>query len=63
MEKGANRSAFNGFTASQQVMRKVWEQRDAARVIPDPENGMSKRGKAYSWVDVLRESKVWLMLY
>ncbi|CAN9241716.1 unnamed protein product [Alternaria alternata] len=63
MEKGASRSACNGFTASQKVMREVWEQRDVAGAIQNPESGISNRGKVYSWVDVLREGKFWLMLY
>jgi arginine metabolism regulation protein II len=63
MEKGASRAACNGFTASQKVMREVWEQRDVVRAIQDPESGISNRGKVYSWVDVLREGKFWLMLY
>ncbi|KAH7084593.1 fungal-specific transcription factor domain-containing protein [Paraphoma chrysanthemicola] len=63
MQKGASLSASNGFTSSQKIMREVWEQRDAARSIQDPESGISKRGEVYSWVNVLREGKFWLMLY
>ncbi|KAH6633191.1 fungal-specific transcription factor domain-containing protein [Boeremia exigua] len=71
MQKGAVQSAFNGFTASQQVMREVWNQRDIANknlekdVASPPEQRSTgrKRKDAYSWVDVLRENNSWLMLY
>ena len=58
MQKGAERSAFNGFTQTQQVMREVWERRDAAG-----NTASHKRGEVYSWVDVLQEGRLWVMLY
>lgn len=71
MQKGAMCSAFNGFTASQQVMREVWEQRDRfeksmekdARSPPEQRLTGKRRKDAYSWVDVSREGNFWLMLY
>jgi arginine metabolism regulation protein II len=71
MQKGASQSAFNGFTASQQVMREVWEHRDrVARSSekdpyspPEFRTSSKKRKDVYSWVDVLRDGSFWLMLY
>jgi len=71
MQKGAMQSAFNGFTASQQVMREVWEQRDRVdksmekdvRSPPEQRLTGKRRKDAYSWVDVSREGNFWLMLY
>lgn len=71
MQKGAMQSAFNGFTASQQVMREVWDQRDRANKSmekdasspPEQRSTGKKRKDVYSWVDVLREGNFWLMLY
>lgn len=71
MQKGALQSAFNGFTASQQVMREVWDQRDRANKNmqnnasspPEQRSTGKKRKEVYSWVDVLREGNFWLMLY
>ncbi|XPS81319.1 hypothetical protein M3J07_013283 [Ascochyta lentis] len=71
MQKGASQSAFNGFTASQQVMREVWDHRDRVEKSTgkDPNSPSEqrtpgkKRKDVYSWVDVLREGNFWLMLY
>ena len=72
MQKGSRRSASNGFTASQEVMREVWRRRDAAYAVEDANSDDSPASRAESqkeadmkcsWVDVLRERKAWLMLY
>jgi arginine metabolism regulation protein II len=63
IQKGAERSSFNGFTSVQGIMREVWEQRDAATMAQRPKSGISKEAKICSWVDILREGKIWLMLY
>lgn len=66
MQKGASQSAFNGFTSSQKVMQEVWEQQDSLNsfsdMVDEPKPGQIK-GQVYSWVDILREGKFWLMLY
>ncbi|KAF2123840.1 hypothetical protein P153DRAFT_361492 [Dothidotthia symphoricarpi CBS 119687] len=66
MQKGANQSTFNGYTSSQHVMRQVWERRDSAGkcgVLNSQTGSDSRSGEVYSWVDVLKERKLWLMLY
>jgi arginine metabolism regulation protein II len=71
MEKGSKQSAFHGFTASQHIMREVWERRDAADKTTENHSGSvgnhryssHKKSEICTWVDVLRSSNTWLMLY
>lgn len=71
MQKKALQSAFNGFTTSQQVMREVWQHRDRLdkdteknpTSLPELRPSGKRRKDVYSWVDVLREGNIWLMLY
>ncbi|RAR05841.1 C6 transcription factor [Stemphylium lycopersici] len=66
MRKGERCSASNGFTSSQQVMREVWQRRDAADLNAQNQKAgasFQAKGNVYSWVDVLRESNIWLMLF
>lgn len=67
LRKGAKQSAFNGFTAAQQVMQEVWERRDATKASELQDlrstSNVHRKNAVYSWVDVLREGKFWLMLY
>ncbi|KAH7391989.1 fungal-specific transcription factor domain-containing protein [Phaeosphaeria sp. MPI-PUGE-AT-0046c] len=63
LKRGEERSIFSGFTSAQQIMRKVWEQRDAARMAQRSDSGIAKEAIIHSWVDILREGKIWLMLY
>ncbi|KAF2846164.1 hypothetical protein T440DRAFT_433100 [Plenodomus tracheiphilus IPT5] len=66
MQKAAAQSACNGAGVSLSVMQEVWKRRDAADQIAhnatDINLGLEKT-RVHSWVDVLRESKSWLMLY
>lgn len=71
MQRGEKQSAFDGFTTSQQVMRKVWDYRDRTNKNteehpnspPQLRTSGEKRKDVFSWVDVLREGHSWLMLY
>lgn len=66
MRRGALLSASNGFLSSEQVMREVWERREAIAKGSKswgPKGGDYDKGSVYSWVDVLKEGRFWPMLY
>lgn len=66
MQKGEHYSASNGFTSSQKAMKEVWERRDATDINTLNQkagNSPQSKGEVYSWVDVLREGNIWLMLF
>jgi arginine metabolism regulation protein II len=60
MQRGSRQSTSNGFTASQQVMREVWERMDASNKNIE---GGYKKAELCTWVYVLRSNNSWLMLY